>query len=453
MVAKKKPGLTSRLFCTYAVGIFAHLNMSKLYIKNKEVNFSRKIDKIIKDSGIISEADIVGNISKLYDIYHFDKNYSLKFVCQIININYLESKLIIKYVKKCGEDNFCYDRFKEYLIYRGTNPSDCTSEKYFKLVHGDDYLKFFKQKSTSGFAKIYDPNYIMSKHNLAYDQALEHIKQYKKNKATSKQNFVKKYGEEEGLKKFQQFQQTSKHTKDKYIKQYGKIEGIKKWKEYVKAKQITSPRTIEYWLSKYSDPEIAEAHRKEYHREHYNSSSVDFWVKRGMSVEQAVEKVKKIMLKKQVSFCNASKESLKYFQPLHDYLTSISKKVMMGVEGNEEMLIYSPEERRIKFYDFAIFPDKIIIEFHGYKFHPNPDKLSSGEWNAWKVGRLDRNFDISNFLTADQAYAKDLAKKELAISKGFKYLIIWSNDKKEDNLNKIINFLKQNNIIINKNIF
>jgi hypothetical protein len=422
--------------------------MTKLVIKNKEINFTRNIAEVIKTTGAISESDVQGNLEKLFKLYKIDNNYSLKFMCNVLNICYLESKLIFKYVKKCGEENFSHERFKEYLKYRETNPSDCNSEKNFKLVYGEDYLKYHKQYKEKPKKSIYDPNYIMTKLNLNYEQATDYVKNYKKNKATSKENFIRKYGIENGAKKFEQFQQTSKHTKEKYIKEYGNVEGIKKWEEYVHLKKITSNRSIEYWLSKYPDTEEAEYYRQEFHRNNCNTSSVDFWVSKGMSLDDAVKKVKNIMLKKQVSFCSASKESLKYFKPLHDYLVKLNKKIMLGVEGNEEMLIYDQEHKKIRFYDFAILPEKLIIEFHGFKFHPNPEKLSKEEWRNWKCGQLNRDYQVTKYLTADEAYSKDLAKKQLAISKGFKYLVIWSNDCKQDNVNKIVNFLQENKIEI-----
>ena len=54
-------------FFTYDIGIISYASMSKLYVKNKEVNFARNICKIIEETGAISESDVAGNVNKLYD--------------------------------------------------------------------------------------------------------------------------------------------------------------------------------------------------------------------------------------------------------------------------------------------------------------------------------------------------------------------------------------------------
>jgi hypothetical protein len=141
-----------------------------------------------------------------------------------------------------------------------------------------------------------------------------------------------------------------------------------------------------------------------------------------------------------VYFTKASKESLKYFNDLSSKLQSNIIKFMLGVEGNTEKCIYDSESEKCNFYDFCKPEFNTIIEYHGERYHPNPNKLLKEEWDSWTTVVYKANRD-SICLTADEKHELDKKKKQLAESKGFDYIELWSSDSKEDNWKKINNVL------------
>jgi len=281
---------------------------------------------------------------------------------------------------------------------------------------------------------VYDPIYISKRDNISLEEANIKIIEYKKSKATSKENFIKKYGEEEGLKKFRLFQNTSKHTEEKYIEKYGHDLGKIKWSEYKNKKSKNTVFNSSYWINKGFSKEEAELKRKEFYEKNLNTSSVDFWIKKGYSSDEAIVKVEQILNKKKVQFCNASKKSLRYFEPLSCFLKQKNIKHFFGFKENKEYYIYNKEKKRLSYYDFTIPDLKIIIEYNGEKFHPNPSKLNSKEWSEWKRFSFSKK-EVQ--LDANAVYLLDKEKKDLAESKGFDYYIIWESFTDEESLEVI----------------
>lgn len=129
-------------------------------------------------------------------------------------------------------------------------------------------------------------------------------------------------------------------------------------------------------------------------------------------------------------FC-ASKESLNVFIPLYKILRrrGIQRDdISFGIKGSIELLLH--DNNSIFLYDFTINSKKIIIEFHGIKFHP---KSKDSDWT-----------DIFQKITVEEAYNKDQYKKQLAESQGYKVLEIWSDEDKDTNLEKCLSFIEMN---------
>lgn len=70
-------------------------------------------------------------------------------------------------------------------------------------------------------------------------------------------------------------------------------------------------------------------------------------------------------------------------------------------------------------FDIKIGKSKKIIEVNGDYWHANPE--------IYKKGDIICNKHLGN-ITAEEIWKKDLQKKELAESKGYKVLYIWEND-------------------------
>lgn len=118
------------------------------------------------------------------------------------------------------------------------------------------------------------------------------------------------------------------------------------------------------------------------------------------------------------------------FFPLMDWLLEEEictfDEIYVGIKGSTEWFI---RDQEIYFYDFTIPKFKIIIEYNGEAFHPNPKWLKEDKekWDMWK----------SPFSKEDSntVYHKDMKKTAHAINRGFYLIKIWSSDGEDYNLN------------------
>ncbi len=189
-------------------------------------------------------------------------------------------------------------------------------------------------------------------------------------------------------------------TKENFIERYGQEIGSEKWELYLKNKSYEG--SIQRYKDLYGEeqgPIIYWKNKKKFHR-----SGI------------------------------ASAESLKYFIPLYKKLRKsgiLRDDIYLGINGSKEWFLSDRETKSFFLYDFTIRSLKIIIEYNGFIFHPNPEKLTTQEWEKWTTP-----FSTCK-KTADQKYELDCLKLEVAKSKGFKVLEIWSNDDFENNWQKI----------------
>lgn len=220
--------------------------------------------------------------------------------------------------------------------------------------------------------------------------------------------------EEEANAKVSEIQATN--TLKKYINKYGQDIGERKFNE-----------RKETWTKTMSDPKIQK------------SRSLGLW----RYIERYGENEGKLryidMRKKRNSLVasylgRASEESLINFAEIIEILNANNIAYKLGVDGNSEWFIVDTESAACYFYDLTIPSLSIIIEYHGSKFHPNPDNLQ--EWADWQ--------QLYTGKSAAEAYAKDQFKKKLAENNGWAYFEIYA---KSDKINaiktKIIDEIKQ----------
>ena len=231
-------------------------------------------------------------------------------------------------------------------------------------------------------------NYFLKKNNnnnkltlFEYNKRLESVN-------VSVENWIKKYGYEKAIQKNKERVKKSKETfsKNPNKEKIFKSRGI----------------TIENLYNKYGDMDVA--------KKKYND-----W-----------------LTKITVPLTKASKESLTIFNPLIDKLIELNIKhndIYIGTDNKDEYFIR--DGTKIFFYDFTIRSKKIIIEYNGVLFHP---KNENSNW----VNPLNKN------ITTKEAYNKQQYKINLAKNKGFSILEIWSDDDKEFNINKCLEFIKNN---------
>jgi hypothetical protein len=251
----------------------------------------------------------------------------------------------------------------------------------------------------------------------------------KERSITSRDNYIRKYGEEEGIKKWEIICKSRKgrNTLSDYISRYGEEQGTLKYNEYVK----TITNNLSNFVRLYGEEEGI---RKYIDRVSSMKGMFSFnWFveKYGETAEilyreHWAKRLKKVAV--------ASGASRKIFDPLLEWCRENSIKPYYGIEGNNEYFLYDKENNHIYFYDFTILDKKVIIEFHGEHCHPNPLKLTNEEWVNWRNA-------YNKSITAEDQHTFDLRKKEVAEMNGFTYIVIWSNDEILESIKKCKEYL------------
>jgi hypothetical protein len=401
-----------------------------LILNNIEVNSRKNLLRLVKKIDIQTLEDIEDDFEKWFELKITDSGKIL--ILNIIKV-YKSNRIlsICLFFKTNNILDFSEERFKKYMNYIELHPKDKVSKDYYKLRYGKEY-------------EIYYNNRI-------------------KNGALSKEKFISKYGDINGIVRYDL------------------------WKE---SQKKSSKRTIGYWLNIYENLDVAKKKLKEYQSNHtkkhlsgkseeyikeYNQKNspwrVEYYLNRGYTEKEAKEIISKIK-KESSMFCseyyqklghtieesndlsyeywkehcyknnsNVSKESLKIFSVIYERIKDLTNICVYYGDpkiDKKEYFLYDKSEKRYYFYDFTILKDdlKIIIEYNGSKFHPRKYSLTEEEWKNW---RCLFNEDID----ADTKYKYDCKKRDLALDNGFQYLEIWSDDVFDSNIEKSIDFILQ----------
>jgi hypothetical protein len=218
--------------------------------------------------------------------------------------------------------------------------------------------------------------------------------------------FIDKYGEIEGTIKYKKNCKKYSNTLKNFILRHGKEKGNIKFKKYCKK----CGHDIDFFINKYGQIEGTKK---------YNE-----WVS-----------------KCRVSLGSASKESMNIFFPLIDWLLEKEictlNEIYVGIKDNQEYFLNAKKELdTFYWYDFTIPKLKVIIEYNGEIFHPNPIWLKENieKWNTWKSPYSREN--------ANTVYKKNQDKINFAEKRGFNILEIWSSDSVKNNLQKCKTFIK-----------
>ncbi len=190
----------------------------------------------------------------------------------------------------------------------------------------------------------------------------------------------------------------------------------------------------------------------------WNNTTIEYYLKKGMTINEA----KQAIVDRQKTF-TLEKCILKYgeeigrekwkvrqekwkaavfndLQWIGGGKSKISMDLFEKLEVSDALMGKTERfmrENSIVFkYDFCIKSSKKIIEFNGDYWHCNPNTYSSDFFHTIKK------------MSAQEIWAYDKKKEDLARSKGYDYLTIWESEYKlfpEETINKCKQFLNGNN--------
>jgi hypothetical protein len=223
----------------------------------------------------------------------------------------------------------------------------------------------------------------------------------------------KKYGMTP--EEFDQYNKSRAQTKENMIKRYGEEDGLAKWEAYVD-RQSYAGVTLEYFIEKYGKTKGKEQYEK---INQLKSNSVDSIMHRlGCTKNEAID----IRLTMNTTPF-ASRISQEFCWDLYNKLDDKHKTNCYFSELNKEFSKWSNISNKIYFYDFVITGNvNLVIEFHGDYYHANPD-MYEPEF---------KGFFFNKNLTAEDIWNLDKQKKESAEQQGFRYIAVWESNFKNN---------------------
>jgi len=138
----------------------------------------------------------------------------------------------------------------------------------------------------------------------------------------------------------------------------------------------------------------------------------------------------------------ASKQSMKLFGPLIEKLQDLNLKIYVGSSDNREWFMHDTVNQCVRFYDFCIPSLKLIVEFHGEKYHPNPQLLTAEEWSKWRTPYTGKS--------ADEVRLIDKLKENIAIENGYEYHVVWSTCDITQAMNRLYHMIQHKLSTVNR---
>ena len=309
-------------------------------------------------------------------------------ICKILTnkFNVTDPKSFIQEIKKTGYVTKNY-RFLEN-IFLELPPEKFNQKIILKLV------KFVSEYKKSKISLSYEPMYWSLRKNISLDEAQKIVNDYKSNKSTSKNGFIKRHGKNKGSEMYQTFQKSSAYSSSDewFIKKYGE-----KWKE-----------------------------QKEYDMRRKSKRCLEYWTYRGYTLEESKIKV----FEYQISTSGVHK---KYYEErgysdeeINVILTHINHKKKNHIRNTKylkekypdswkEIYLESSEKYRKRMEELGVWIEKSIIDdFKKYKSlvnrYTNESLLFYGEL-VEKLEMRSKDFHLDHKYSIKMGFINDIDPK------------------------------------------
>ena len=336
-----------------------------------------------------------------------------------------------KYKTLYGEE----EGSRRYEEFHNNLKRQNTKERYIEL-YGDNWeTEWEKTQSKKGTS-------LEKLQNLYGDdkakEVFDNIYKNPKNR-TNLEGFILRYGEDDGPRMYEEYcknlsyKSSLEYYIDKFGPEMGPIEFSKICNDPKKKTNLNG------FILRYGEEEGARRYLKKIER---GGSSLEKFILRDGEVQGPIkynnylEKVKKRLKNRKGE---ASKQSMNIFFPIIDWLLEKEictfTDIKVGINGSREWCLSTKKkdsEQNVFFYDFTIPKFKLIIEFNGEKYHPNPE---------WPIEKWLKWCNPYTKESADIVFKKDKNKIDFAKNKSYNVLEIWSSDSLEYNINKCKNFI------------
>lgn len=334
----------------------------------------------------------------------------LKNECEKHNINltdeqYLQFSIDLEKRGKVSRSNvnlFCSSFLIPYATYNDINDVNYVLERYYKcnalgfsvteeklkLKYGDieGIIRWESRKSKFGITK----EKMIIKHGLVEGTKKWDSYCQKQAETNSLEYKSKKYGMTED--EFKEYNSSRAVTKENLIKRHGLELGTEKWNEYVERQSYAGCK-LEYFIEKYGE--------------------IDGKIK----WDSYIENKRKSLIAQSL------------FNILYEKISELDQKNCYYYDLNDEIKI--TVNKISKKFDFCIINKKFIIEFNGDVYHANPIYNKADDIVKYAPKSL---------ITASEIWKRDEQKIKFAEDAGYKVLVVWESEYKE-NKEKVINDL------------
>lgn len=276
------------------------------------------------------------------------------------------------------------------------------------------YMGFWVTDGTNN-RKCYDENEIPN--GFYRGKNMEHLNGTGKNVVTL-ETYIKKYGADVGALKWKDLCERRKGTLENFIKKYGVDVGTERYEESKRKKAFAA--TVDYYIRKYGE-EYGILRWKQFCKSkasfspttHPNNYRVSFSAyKVFLKIEQRIK------------LFDSEFTSI--------YNTPSDKKF-------KEYFIYDAEKNKRYFYDFRGNLGngyKFVIEYNGVHVHPKKELV-----DGWKHAFTKEQSEV--------VFQRDTYKNSLLANKNIDLFIIWSDEKEDEAIERILNeIIKKNRINI-----
>lgn len=347
----------------------------------------------------------------------------------------------------CGGDVYyettkiSWGNYKPKLIIATHDTKKVFNGKEYHLCVCQECLEKAFGKSPN-YSKVFNTRNDKTKY--AFNVSDEDYEQDGKSKAVTKENLIKRYGEEDGLKRWKSYcerqsktntfeykkekygwtkEQFNKYnasravTKENLIKRYGEEEGLKRWDAYIARQKET--KSFEYMCEKYG-----------------KEKAVGINGMKALTLNNFVrkygEEVGKIKYDEYIKTNNDfySNISQDFFNKIDIIFAMKGYKTYYATKNTEYTV---PYKKSCICLDYYIEELKTCIEFNGTVFHADP--------RYYKEDDKPNPFDQS--LTSKNIWAHDKERYDYLLKEhGIKTIVVWEEDYK--NNFDVVKFLKEN---------
>jgi len=327
---------------------------------------------------------------------YIDKEYKLK-----IYPDKPKCSLCGEYM--CSDEE--YDKFLKFKSFPNSKylfiPLFYENDLYFREVCETCLEKKFPNKKYNTLSK-------QTQFALQIDDDL--FKKIKSDKldTVSKQSFIKRYGEIEGVEKFKEYSKKQSYSNSyEYFKE--KYNWTKtEYDEYNKSRSVT----LENSIKRHGEEKGIKIFNDYCQRQSY-SNTLEYFVETYGEYDG---------LEKYVNFCgnrafSVSKISVKLFDKIKEKFPNLKMYY-----GDCEYSVFNVYTNRYNSIDFTIPELKYCIEYNGDLFHANPKTFS----------RTDKPNPFNRDLTSEDIWKTDETRLKNLSNLNYDYDIIWDTEYKSD---------------------